>query len=42
MIFLELFPAVRYIHAKKRGMPLPSGLGLLSYKLLLFLKSFNP
>ena len=22
----ELFPAVRYIHAKKRGMPLPSGL----------------
>jgi len=26
MMFLELFPAVRYIHAKKRGMPLPSGL----------------
>jgi len=24
---LKLFPAVRYIHAKKRGMPLPSGLG---------------
>jgi hypothetical protein len=26
---LELYPAVRFIRAKKRGMPLPSGLGHL-------------
>jgi hypothetical protein len=26
--FLKLSPAVRCIHAKKRGMPLPFGLGL--------------
>ena len=25
--FLKLFPAIRYIHAKKRGIPLLSGLG---------------
>ncbi len=24
--YLKLFPALRYIHAKKRGMPLRSGL----------------
>ena len=40
--FLKLSPAVRCIHAKKRGIPIPSGLGLEVHNIFKANQTFKP